>query len=136
MCIRDRKKGISKNNNKVKVKHYSSATINDVHKKLNDITSHKPDVVILHLRTNDAPNKTSNAIVDNILSLKHAVEKALPYCKVILSSLTPRLDNGKANLTIKHFNDHLKQKKIKVMDNTNITSNDLGKKRITPIKER
>ena len=67
------------------------------------ITSHKPDVVILHLRTNDAPNKTSNAIVDNILSLKHAVEKALPYCKVILSSLTPRLDNGKANLTNQTF---------------------------------
>ena len=84
--------------------------------------------MILHLRTNDAPNKTSNAIVDNILSLKHAVEKALPYCKVILSSLTPRLDNGKANLTIKHFNDHLKQLKVEVMDNINITSNDLGKK--------
>ena len=75
-------KGISKNNNRVKVKHYSGATIDDVYKKLKYITSHRPDVVILHLRTNDAPNKTSNAIVDNILSLKHAVEKALPYCNL------------------------------------------------------
>ena len=89
-----RKKDISKNNNKVKVKHYSSVTINDVHKKLNDI-SHKPDVVILHLRTNDAPNKTSNAIVDNIPSPKHAIEKALPYCKVILSKI--RQWQGKLN---------------------------------------
>ena len=59
------------------------------------ITSHKPDVVILHLRTNDAPNKTSNAIVDNIPSPKHAIEKALPYCKVILSKI--RQWQGKLN---------------------------------------
>ena len=70
------------------------------------------------------------------LPLKNAIEKALPKCKVILTSLPPRLDNGKTNLNIKHFNDHLKQLKVEVMDNTNITSNDLGKKRITPIKER
>ena len=62
------------------------------------------------------------------LPLKNAIEKALPKCKVILTSLTPRLDNGKANLNIKHFNDHLKQLKVEVIDNTNITSNDLGKK--------
>ena len=84
--------------------------------------------MILHLQANDAPNKTSNAIVDNILSPKHAIEKALPYCKVILSLLTPRLDNGKANLSIKHFNDHLKQLNVEIMANTNITPNDLGKK--------
>ena len=42
--------------------------------------------------------------------------------------LTPRLDNGKANLSIKHFNDHLKQLNVEIMANTNITPNDLGKK--------
>ena len=103
---------------------------------MKDIIDHKPDVVILYLETNDALNKTSNAIVDDLLALKNAIERALPKCKVILSSLTPRLENGKANLTIKHFNDHLNQLKVEVMDNTNMTSNDLGKKRIAPIKGR
>ena len=124
-----KEKGVSKDGNKVKVKYFSGAVIDDVrNNNLKEIIDCKPDVIILYLGTNDAPNKPSNAIIDNLLSLKNSIEKALPNCKVILSSLTPRVDNGKANLTIKHFNDHLKQLKLEILDNSNITPKDLGKK--------
>ena len=63
----------------------------------------------------------------DIISLKQYVEE-LYSGKVIISNLIGRTDNGKANLTIKHFNEKLSSLKIPIMDNSNITPNYLGKK--------
>ena len=122
------KKGLSKNGNNVKVKYFSGAKIDNIYDKLEKLADEKPQVVILHLGTNNSPDEASNVILDKLLSLKNTIEKSIPKCKVILSSLTPRLDNGKANLTIKRFNEHLKQLKLEIIDNSNITTKDLGKK--------
>ena len=121
-------KGLSKNGNNVKVRYFSGAKIDDINDKIEKLLDEKPHVIILHLGTNNSPDEASNTILDKLLSLKNKIEKMVPSCKVILSSLTPRLDNGKANLTIKRLNEHMKQLKLEVMDNSNITTKDLGKK--------
>ena len=112
----------------VKVRYYSGAKVNDIGNKVTRILEDKPNAIILHVGTNDAVSKPSNVIIDEILSLKNSIERKLPTCKVILSSLTPRVDNGKAALTIQHFNKHLNKLKLNIMDNSNISTKDLGKK--------
>ena len=70
---------------------------------------------------------TSNQIVDELLTLKNDILK-VHKCKVIISTPTTRIDDGKASYTIRNVNNHLKQLKVALMDNSNITSQDLGKK--------
>ena len=100
----------------VSLKYISGAKVSDITKKLDDCLAKKPDCVIL------------NEIIDEILSVKHRVEKQLPFSKVIISSPIVRTDNGKADLTIRKFNQHLKQLNIDIIDNSNINQQDLGRK--------
>lgn len=119
---------ISRCDESVEIKFHSGAKIRDMYEHVKPIVLKKPDALILHVGTNDAKDMASNEIIDGILSLKRHVEKKLPTCKVIISSLTPRTDDGKAQFTIRRFNDHLNQLKVQVMNNSNITVRDLGKK--------
>ena len=75
-----------------------------------------------------ATSKPSNTIIDELLSLKNWIENESPSCKVFIASLTPRMDDGKAALTIKNFNKHLNTLKLNILDNSNISIHDLGKK--------
>ena len=71
---------------------------------------------------------TSNEIVDEILTLKSEIVKIHNVCRVIISTPITRTDDGKAALTIRKVNSHFKQLKVEVIDNSNITAQDLGKK--------
>ena len=88
----------------------------------------KPDVVLVHVGTNNTKEMASNEIVDQLLSLKHKLEKCLPKTEVVLSSLIQRNDDGKADLSVRKVNEHLKQLKINLLDNSNINHKYLGKK--------
>ena len=112
----------------VEIKYFSGAKVNDIAKRADDIVKKKPDCLILHVGTNNAPNMASNEIIDEILSLKLRLEKETPSTKIIISSPTVRTDHGKASLTVRNFNKHLKQLKIEIIDNENISNKDLGKK--------
>ena len=52
--------------------------------------------LILQVGINDVPNSTSRAILDNMLSLKRFIEKALPQSKVCISNVVKRTYTGKA----------------------------------------
>ena len=120
-------KSVSKNGKEVKIKYVSGAKVNDLTAHIYEVENNKPDVVIIHAGTNNAPFMTSNQIVDELLTLKNDILKA-HKCKVILSTPITRIDDGKASYTIRNVNSHLKQLKVSLMDNSNITSRDLGKK--------
>ena len=102
--------------------------MNDIAKNTDVIVNKKPDCLILHIGTNNAPNMASNEIIDEILSLKQRLEKETPTTKIVISAPTIRTDHGKAGLTVRNFNKHLKQLNIEVIDNWNVTNKDLGKK--------
>ena len=112
----------------VDIKYYSGAKVCDIIDKTNDIVKKKPDCLILHVGTNNAPNNSSNEIIDELLSLKHGLEKQSPSTKIIISTPITRTDNGKAALTVRNVNKHLNQLVLEIVDNKNITNKDLGKK--------
>ena len=91
----------------VKVGSFPGATINDMYDYIRPLLKKAPDNVILHVGTNDTPNNTSRAILDNLLSLKSFIEKTLPQSKVCISNIVQRTDNGKATLTVNKVNEHL-----------------------------
>ena len=50
------------------------------------ILKKKPDVIILHVRTNDSVSKTSREILNDLLHLKNAINKILKNCKKYFSN--------------------------------------------------
>ena len=83
--------------------------------------------MILHVSTNDADRFMPREILDKLLSLKQFIQSELPTCKVIISTQTFRLDNGKCCLTIRHLNEHLKNLEIDIIDNGNISGENVGR---------
>ena len=66
-------------------------------------------------------------MLGKLLDLKKFIEKTLPESNVVISNLTTRTDNGKASLTVIKTNEHLHGLQIDIIDNENITSNELNK---------
>ena len=115
---------ILKRNRKVKVKNLPGATINDSYIKP---LLKCPNNTILHVRTNNTVNEPSKMVLDKLLNLKKFIEHTLPESNVVISNLITRIDNCKACLTVIKANEHLHGLQINVIDNGNITSNELNK---------
>ena len=86
-----------------------------------------PKNIILHIGTNDTIIKSSRIIFNEILSLKSYIEKDLPSCNVIISSIVKRHDNGKASSTVRKVNELLGSMNINMISNDNIESNCLAR---------
>ena len=84
---------------KVKVKYFSGATINDMHHYIKPLLRKFPDNKILHVRTNNTANESSEVVLGKFLDFKNFTENTLPESNVIISNLITRTDNGKASLT-------------------------------------
>ena len=119
---------ISANKNSiVRVRAFPEASIEDMEDYIKPLLRKEPDIIVLHIGTNNATCDTSRTILDKILTFKNDIEKKLPSSKVLISNIVKRC-NGKASLTIKNFNEHLKELAIDVIDNDNITGDCLGRK--------
>ena len=53
----------------------------------------KPDNIILHFDTNDAPYKNEDEIYKELKSIKYFTNKQHPSCKVYISAPILQLDN-------------------------------------------
>ena len=123
------KKRLSKNR-LVKVHDFRGATLADINHHIIPILKKKPDVVILHVGTNDSVSRTSREVLDDLLQLKSAITKTLPNCQVIFSQPSLRVDNGKAALTLHRLNEHFSELKnfSDVVNNSNIKVKHIGQK--------
>ena len=65
----------------------------------------KPDNIILHFGTNDAPYKNEDDIYKDLKSIKDFKNKRHPSCKIYIML---RLDNKNANSILKKYVDKLK----------------------------
>ena len=108
--------------NIVKVRPFSGARVTDMNDYLKPLLKKHPSKIILHVGTNDAADRSSRAILDDLLKLKHNIKSALPQSKVIISCPINRNDNGKASLTIRRLNHHLGDLEINCVTNDNIES--------------
>ena len=67
-----------------------------------------------------------------MLILKSNISEQLPSCRIVLSKLIIRHDDGKANLTIGDINKHLSALQSECIENDNISSQHLGRKGLHP----
>ena len=110
----------------IEVRSFGGASINSLYEKLDIILKKKPTTVILHVGTNDSTTTSSDILLDELLKLKHFIESE--NIEVVISCPIMRIDDNKANLTIKRLNEKVKQLEILYMINTNIDVTCLGKK--------
>ena len=88
----------------------------------------KPDNIILHFGTNDAPYKNEDEIYKELKSIKDFIKKQHPSCKVYISAPILRLDNKNAKNILKKYVDKLKVVEEKsVILHDNILSSHLNK---------
>ena len=111
-----------------KVRAFSGSKIKNMYSYKDPLLKREPDYILLHVGTNDAPYKSSEVILTELLRLKSYIENALPGVIVILSQPIMRIDNAKAALAIKYVCDKLDNLNIYVLDNSNINENHLGRK--------
>ena len=104
----------------VKVRAFRGASTSDMYDYLRPLLRKKPTNVVLHVGTNDIVNKTSRAVFHEILQLKRYIEENTPSVNVIISKLTERYDNGKAQLSVNNINTLIDSVNIRSISNSNI----------------
>ena len=95
-------------NRKVKVRFFPGAKIKDFYNYLVPLLQKKPDTIILHFVTNDAPYKNEGEVCKEVKSIKDSINKRHPSCKVYIAAPILRLDNKNANSILKKYVDKLK----------------------------
>ena len=111
----------------VKVRFFPGARIKDMYRYLTPIEEKKPELLILHVGTNDAADSSHQQIVNDLLALKQFIKEKLPNCNVILSMPTKRCDIQKASATVNLVNEQLSQLNIDIIENKNISDKHLGR---------
>ena len=66
-------------------------------------------------------------VLGKLFHLKKFMEHALRESNVVISNLITRTENDKASLTVIETNEHLHGLQMDVINNRNITSNELSK---------
>ena len=95
--------------------------------KLEKLLKKKPSTIILHVGTNDSTTKSPEVILDNLLTLRHYIEAQIPV-KVVMSSPIIRVDNAKANATVRRLVEKMKLSHTDCLINVNIGEDCLGAK--------
>ena len=113
---------------KCKVRPFPGSTIDDMYDYLNPLLKKNPSNIILHIGSNDALDKTTEEIANEIIHLKEFIESVLPSVKIFWSCPILRLDNMKANTVLRELSQWLKFFTNNVIDNNNIDGTCIGKK--------
>ena len=113
---------------KAKVRAFPGSTVSDMHDYLKPLLKKKPTYLILQIGSNDSPFKTYNEIASEISDLITFINSILPETKVFTSCPVIRLDNKKANSTLRDLDTYLKNSCTDIIVNDNIDSSCLGKR--------
>ena len=110
----------------IKCRAFPGAVINDMYYYLTPLLQKKPSFVILHVSSNDSFDKSSDAMMDELLQLKIFIEQH--GSEVIISYPVLRLDNEKANYAMEELRSKLRELNMPCIENSNINSDHLGKR--------
>ena len=110
----------------IKVRCFPGAKFEDFYHYAIPLINKKPDRIVLHMGTNNAPYCTPEKMVDQILELKKFFLQKLPTWEIIISTPTLRADNTTANNRNNLFVNHLKKLNIKLILNDNIDKKHLN----------
>ena len=110
-----------------KVREFPGADIQDMYHFISPLLKRSPKYLILHIGCNDAVNKKSVDIFNEILELKAHIISVLPNVKVFISCPVLRSDNAKASLTITRLRSMILNLGEDIIIHENIDSSCLGK---------
>ena len=115
-------------NRKVKIRFFPDAKIKDMFHYAIPLLEKKPDYVILHVGTNDAPYKGGSDISNEILELMRLIKEKHPgRKKIILSAPIIRTDNYNANKENERFISSLNKSDVSYITHDNIIKKHLYK---------
>ena len=113
---------------KAKVRSFPGSTVSDMYDYLIPLLKKEPSYIILQIGSNDSPFKSHNEIANEISDLKSFINSILPDTKVFISCPVLRLDNMKANRTLRCLDAYLKSSSKEIVVNDNIDGSCIGKK--------
>ena len=87
----------------IKVRTFPGATINDMKFFVVPLLKKKPDKVIIHVGTNDAPHFIPDEMFKNMKELRLLIQKLVPSAKIIISSPVIRVDKANSDINNKKF---------------------------------
>ena len=100
-------RGISKDDI-IKIKAHSGSSSEDLIDYIKPDIKKKPDIIILHIGTNDiSKNKTDT--IENLEKIRKHALKTSPKTKFVISSITTRKDKPEYDLKIAELNKRLKK---------------------------
>ena len=109
-------------NRKTKVRYFPGAKIKGMHHYAVPSLEKKPENIILHLGTNDAPYKSDTDILKDLIELKDFILEKSPSCKKItLSTPKVRTDRESAKKNNENLTNRLKKQGIPYITHDNIT---------------
>ena len=118
-------------NRKVKIRFFPGAKIKDMFHYAIPLLEKKPDYIILHVGTNDAPYKGGSDISNEILELMRFIKEKHPGCKKItLSAPTIPTDNYNANKENESFISSLNKSDVSYITHDNIIKKHLYRDRL------
>ena len=74
-------------NSEIKARYFSGAKAKDMHYYAISLLEKKPENILLHLDTNDAPCKSCADILKDLIELKDFIQEKSPSCKKITLAL-------------------------------------------------
>ena len=74
-------------NREIKARYFSGAKAKDMHYYAISLLEKKPENILLHLDTNDAPCKSCADILKDLIELKDFIQEKSPSCKRITLAL-------------------------------------------------
>ena len=116
---------------KVKVRHFSGATIQDMYFHLAPLLRKSPEILILHIGSNNCVNDSSRKVLYDLMCLKSHIERISPDIKIIISQPIVRYDvddSALACLTQRHLIKKINNIDCDIVDNSNIVRLHVGKR--------
>ena len=98
-------RGLSKDSD-VKVYSHPRATSDDIKHHINPSINRKPDVLIVHVGSNDITNDIDT--ITNLQTIVNRVKKKASHSKLIISSLVQRRDKENMENKVTKLNNELK----------------------------
>ena len=114
----------------MKIRSHPGATSEDLIDYCKPIARRAPDVIILHVGTNDLDKRDEDSIVENIKKIKNEIVSVSPKTKVLVSLIIGRYDDGNLNDKGVLVNDKLMRElpRSDIIDNSNLDRQCVGLK--------
>ena len=111
-----------------KIRPFPGATVDDMFDYLVPLLKKEPTYIVLQIGSNDSPSKTGDEIANEISNLKAFIYKTLPNVRIFILCPVIRIDNIKANNTLRELDMILRNTYKDIVINDNIDISCLGKR--------